>query len=125
MNEKFARELVDNYVLGWESGNEARILSPLSDDCIIVESHGPTYHGTDEARKWIKEWYQNGQVDKWTIDSFFFAHDTAFFEWSFTYTIDGKKDSIDGASVVQFKGNKIYHIHEYRMTKPAFDYFKS
>lgn len=55
----------------------------------------------------------------------FFAKDTVFFEWVFTYTIDGRTDSIDGASVVQFDNGKIHHIHEYRMTKPAFDYFGS
>jgi len=87
--------------------------------------YGPTYHGTDEVKKWIQEWYQTGKVDKWTMDSFFFAKDTAFFEWSFTCTINAKADSIVGASVVQFKSGKIYHIHEYRMTKPAFDYSKS
>jgi len=40
MNEKLARELVNDYVQGWENGDDTRILSPLSDDCIIVESHG-------------------------------------------------------------------------------------
>lgn len=125
MDNERARDLVDDYVEGWVNADITRILNPLSDDCNIVESHGPTYYGKEQVKRWADEWYESGKVDKWTIDSFFFTHDTAFFEWSFTCTIDRKTNSIDGASVVQFKGNKIYHIHEYRMAKSAFDYFKS
>jgi len=125
MTEKLARRLVDDYVEGWVDADGSRILGSLSEDCFITESHGPMYHGPEEVKKWIDEWYQTGTVNKWNIDAFFFAKDTAFFEWSFTCTIDGRTDSIDGASVVQFKGNKIYHVHEYRMTQPAFDYFSS
>jgi len=123
MNEKLARQLVNDYVEGWENNDSSRILSPLGGDCFITESHGPTYRGLEQVKKWIDEWYRTGRVNKWNIDSFFFAKDTVFFEWSFTCTIDNKTSSIDGASVVQFKNSKIYHIHEYRMTKPAFDYF--
>lgn len=123
MTEKLARKLVEDYVQGWESNDASRILEALSSDCFITESHGPSYHGPGEVQKWIDEWYQTGKVDKWSIDAFFFAGEAAFFEWSFTCTIDGKTSSIDGASVVQFKDDKIYHIHEYRMTKLAYDYF--
>jgi ketosteroid isomerase-like protein len=123
MNESIARKLVEDYVQGWQINDASRILSSLSDECFITESHGPTYHGPQQVKKWIEEWHKTGKVDKWTIDAFFFANDTAFFEWAFTCTIDGKTDSIDGASLVQIKNDKIYHIHEYRMTKSAFDYF--
>ncbi len=123
MTEKLARKLIDDYVQGWESGDGARILGCLDKQCFITESHGPTYRGPWQVKRWINEWYKTGKVDKWTIDSFFWTKDIAFFEWSFTCTIKGQTDSIDGASVVQFKGHKILHIHEYRMTQPAFDYF--
>lgn len=123
MDDKTARKLVDDYVEGWVNGDIARILKSLSKDCFIIESHGPTYHGTEEVKKWTDEWYSDGKVDKWDINAFFFANDTAFFEWSFTCTINSKTDSIDGASIVKFTEDKIHHIHEYRMTKPAFDYF--
>ena len=125
MDNELARQLVDDYIEGWVQSDASRILASLTDDCSVVESHGPTYYGTEQIKKWIDEWYQTGKVDKWNIDSFFFDQDTAFFEWSFTCTINGKTDSIDGASIVQFKNDKIHHVHEYRMTKPAFDYFES
>ncbi|HSX43967.1 MAG TPA: nuclear transport factor 2 family protein [Candidatus Saccharimonadales bacterium] len=120
MTEKLARQLIDSYVEGWVNNHSSRILGSLSDDCFITESHGPTYRGLEEVKRWIKEWHHTGVVDKWEIDSFFFAKDTAFFEWSFACTIGGKTASIDGASVVQFEDDKIYHIHEYRMTMPEF-----
>lgn len=123
MTETLARQLVDSYVQGWVNRDASKILNPLLKDCLITESHGPIYHGPAEVKRWIEEWYQTGKVNKWEIDLFFFTKDTAFFEWSFTYIINGQTGSIDGASVVQFKQDKIYHIREYRMTKPAFDYF--
>lgn len=123
MDKSLARQLVDDYVGGWKKNNAQKILDSLAEDCFITESHGPTYHGPEQVRKWIEEWSRTGKVNSWNIDAFFFTKDAAFFEWSFTCTISGKTSSIDGASVVQFKKSKIYHIHEYRMTKPAFDYF--
>ncbi len=125
MTETLARQLAETYVDGWVAADIPGIVSTLRDDCFITESHGPTYHGPDEVRQWAEGWYRTGTVDLWKIDAFFFdaKQDTAFFEWSFTCTIDGETTSLDGASIVQYKGGKIYHIHEYRMTKPPFDYF--
>src|SRR3989344_5459582 len=120
MSEERARELVEIYIEGWRKNDKTKILKPLATHCFITESHGPTYRGVKLIEKWIDEWYQTGTVKKWDIDSFFFTKDTAFFEWSFTCMIGGKTDSIDGASVVQFKNNKIHHIHEYRMTRSSF-----
>lgn len=125
MTGKLARQLVDDYIGGWVDSNSTKILSTLASDCIVIESHGPTYNGSKQIKEWINEWYLTGTVDRWDINSFFITKDTAFFEWSFTCSIDGKTSSIDGASIVQFKKEKIVHIHEYRMTKPAFDYFES
>ncbi len=124
MTEKQARKLVEDYNSGWVDGDGSKILSTLSADCIIIESHGPTYHNTDEVKQWMGEWFATGKVDKWDIKTFFFIDDTVFFEWSFACTIDSKTSSIEGVSIVKFKGNKINFIHEYRMTKPAFDYIK-
>lgn len=125
MNERLARQLVNDYVEGWVEADIVKILSPLDGKCYITESHGPTYHGINEVERWADEWFVTGKVDKWNIGSFFYTKNTAFFEWSFTCTVGGKTDSIDGSSVVQFKNNKIYHIHEYRMTNQPFDYFGS
>jgi len=125
MDKRLARKLINEYVGGWIDGDIGKILRPLSNSCYITESHGPTYHGPKEVEKWANEWFETGKVDMWILDSFFYIKNTAFFEWSFTCTISGKTELIDGSSVVQFKRDKIYHIHEYRMTKPAFDYFGS
>ena len=37
--------IVQRYVDGWKKGNESEILDALTEDCIIIESHGPTYRG--------------------------------------------------------------------------------
>lgn len=127
MNEKQACLLVGDYVDGWVQADINRIIGSLSDSCKIIESHGPTYTGKEQVKRWAEEWFQTGKVDEWSIDSFFYSgiHNTAFFEWKFTCTIDGRTDSFEGASVFQFENDKISQLHEYRMTHPAFDYFKN
>lgn len=39
------KPIVQRYVDAWKKGNESEILDVLAEDCIIVESHGPTYRG--------------------------------------------------------------------------------
>ncbi len=56
MNEGRLRELVETYVAGWRDGDRERILSALTDDCVVVESHGPVYRRNDVVARWIDRW---------------------------------------------------------------------
>ena len=111
--------LIRQYVAGWIDGDAAAIIATLADDCTIIESHGPTYHGTEEVKRWVDEWNGNGsKVEKWDITSFHeMPPDGAVFEWHFECTVDGKKHSLDGISIAQFKGGKISYMREYRAVK--------
>src|SRR5258707_143628 len=123
MTETEVKKLVEQYIDGWRKSNLVSILKPLAEDVFITESHGPTYHGKEQVKEWVEDWIQNGyRVTQWDMDSFFFDKDTAFFEWIFKCITDKKHHKIDGASVIKFRNKKIYHIHEYRMTKPAYDW---
>lgn len=64
------KQLFHTYVDGWKENNIGKIIKPLTDDCIIVESHGPTYHGIEEVKQWFSFWEQEkGKVLLWDISS--------------------------------------------------------
>lgn len=118
-------QLITEYVEGWKQNNEQRILGSLSNDCKIIESHGPTYYGKQQVSDWFRVWLkEGGVVKKWDIIDFYQTDkpDTIVFEWYFECFASGKDYKIPGISVVKLKDEKICFIHEYRMTKLAFDW---
>ncbi|MBI1984605.1 MAG: nuclear transport factor 2 family protein [Candidatus Wildermuthbacteria bacterium] len=122
MNVELAKQLIQKYVDGWKENDIEKIIAPLSDECVIIESHGPTYQGIKQVKKWFEYWVQEkGRVIRWEITSFYFLgeENTAFFEWDFTCNAAGKGHELLGISLVKFSGGKISFLHEYRMTKKS------
>jgi ketosteroid isomerase-like protein len=125
MNRQQASQLVIAYAESWKTNDPARITATLAPDCVIVESHGPTYRGREVAARWIEGWLGAGNtVERWDVTSFCFdeAEQVAAFEWAFACTADGVRYEIDGASVAEFANGKIARLREYRMTEPAYDW---
>ena len=122
--KQVAKRLVYEYVNGWKQNDITKITKPLANNCIIIESHGPTYHGLKQIRQWFEFWKkEKGKVLHWDISSFYFleSKNTAFFEWDFACHVRGKEYHLPGISIVKFTGDKISFIHEYRMTKNPYD----
>jgi hypothetical protein len=125
MNRQKASQLIAAYIDGWKINNPAQIIDTLASDCIIVESHGPTYRGLDVATQWIEGWLgAENTVDRWDITSFCFdeIEQAAAFEWKFECTADGIHYEIDGISIAEFTDGKIVALHEYRMTEPPYEW---
>ncbi len=115
--------LFQAYVDGWVHGDPAEILAVLDPDCVIVESHGPTYRGTKSVARWIAEWFgAGGVVEAWDVTSFYHQGTAAFVEWDFTCVFAGNRTRFAGASVLQCSGGRIRELHEYRMTEAPFDW---
>ena len=87
MDRQQAYKLIELYVEGWKDNDIDKILTTLNDDCIIIESHGP---------------------------SFYYDSDVAIFEWNFECVVNNENYKLSGVSVVEFKGDKISEIREYR-----------
>lgn len=118
-----AQQLVQQYVQGWRENSPALILASLAPECLIIESHGPTYRGIDHVKQWVDVWFRHGgSVNKWDINSFYFGDSAATFEWNFDCTVEGTRYAFEGCSVVHFDGERITSIREYRMTDPAYDW---
>jgi ketosteroid isomerase-like protein len=114
--------LITSYVEGWRAGDVDRVLGTLTDDCVVIESHGPTYRGVDQVRRWMESWFRDGgAIPRWDITSMVYADGTATFEWEFTCTGSWGEAGFDGATVARFRGERIAHLREYRCTEPPFD----
>jgi ketosteroid isomerase-like protein len=125
MNRQEAHQLITAYVDSWKTNDPAQIVDTLATDCVVVESHGPTYRGLDVATQWIEGWLGAGNtVDRWDITSFRFdeIEQAAVFEWKFTCTADGVHYEIDGISIAKFAVGKIVALREYRTTEPPYDW---
>jgi uncharacterized protein (TIGR02246 family) len=117
-----ARQLVEAYVDGWRGNDSRKIVSSLSPDCIVIESHGPTFLGIEAIRQWVENWIAEGsRVDRWDITSFHFLEDAAAFEWDFECIAKGQHYHIEGVSIVEFSEGKISAMREYRRTESPYE----
>src|SRR3990167_7109975 len=104
------------------------ILSCLTENCMVIESHGPTYHGIADIERWFKFWLEaKSKVTKWDIASFFLCEkeQTAFVEWDFSCISNEIEYSLLGVSVIKFMKGKISFIHEYRMSRQPYIWNKN
>ncbi len=125
MIEKNALELVMQYINGWKQNDIRMITSCLTEDCAVIESHGPTYYSIHNIELWFKYWLEaNSSVLKWDVVSFAFCEkqQTAFCEWDFHCISDNIEYALVGISMIKFSDHKIAFIHEYRMTQPAYEW---
>lgn len=124
MNLKDARKLIQMYVDGWKANNIDLICKPLAENCLIIESHGPIYHGLTDVKDWVQSWISDKyKVDKWSITSFYFVENIAIFEWQFAFSSqEFSTREINGISIVKFDEDKISSLREYRTTKSLYDW---
>lgn len=125
ISKESAFALMQQYINGWKLNDIEVIISSLDSDCTVIESHGPTYYGIIQMRKWFNYWMKShSQVLEWNIKSFYFCdiEQRAFCEWEFICESNAITYDLQGISVVKFKAQKIVFIHEYRMTNSAYDW---
>lgn len=117
MDKKQAYQLIKMYVDGWKGHEVDKVLTTLTKECVIIESHGASYYGTEHVAKWMNHWFgEKNIVNRWEVVSFSYENQTATFEWDFECTVHNKIHEFFGISLVKFNEEKISHIHEYRMT---------
>jgi hypothetical protein len=122
VDDRRVRDLVDAYVAGWRDGDRERILSVLTEDCEVIESHGPIYGGEDAVARWVDRWNADGsRVERWEVTSFSPLPRGAVYEWSFACTVARMRHELDGVSLVEVHGGRIVTMREYRRTAPPFE----
>lgn len=123
LNEALANQLVYTYAEGWITGDREKILGTLDPQCVIIESHGPTYRGIEMVGRWIDSWIAPGNtVNRWDVTSLYVADEACFFEWVFEYTYMGNRTEFEGASLARFRNGKIVFLREYAMTVPRYEW---
>lgn len=118
-----ATRLIRDYVEGWKEGDSVAILRTLSPDCVVIESHGPTYRGKTQVNRWIQSWLAEGNtVDGWDITWLVVCDEVCACEWVFSYTVRGRQRSFEGASIAHLDGSRIALLREYRMTGARYEW---
>ncbi len=121
--ENLALDLVQQYMNGWKQNNLSLITSCLTKNCIVIESHGPTYHGIEAIERWFKLWMgAKSSIIYWSLHDFYFCENKSavFVEWDFACTSSDTKYSFSGCSLYKILNGKIDFIQEYRMTHYAY-----
>ena len=123
VNQKTARQLVEDYVDGWWNNDLEKIECTLSPNCVVIESHGPTYRGPEIIRQWVESWFAEGsRIERWDITSFHYLDEVAVFEWDFVCVVTGKEYRLQGISIVEFDTDRIVALREYRRTEMPFEW---
>jgi hypothetical protein len=123
MNQAHTSLLVTAYVNGWITNNLAQILETLTTDCLIIESHGPTYRGHELVRAWITSWFdEGGRIHRWDITSLYSNDDAVAFEWVFECSGSWGHSTFEGATIVRFENERISYLREYRCTEPPYSW---
>jgi ketosteroid isomerase-like protein len=112
-----AGELLKAYAGGWLASDVEAVLALVTDDVVVVESHGPTYRGAGALREWLENWVEAADVvHRWDLGPILEASDgtMAAAEWEFACTAAGRHYEILGASVVEAADGRLTRITEYR-----------
>ena len=118
MDAQHAKHLVSEYIEGWRANDKTRILSVIAEECVVIESHGPTFLGKQEIARWLDDWIKQGsRVTKWDVSSFTYEKSIAAAEWVFACECLGVHYEIIGASIFRFSDEVISRVTEYRSTK--------
>ncbi len=114
---------MEDYVEGWKRNDPGMIRDTLSPDCVVIESHGPTYRGPAIVGQWVGSWFAEGsRIDRWDITSFHYLDHAAVFEWDFVCIVDEREYQLQGISIVEFADGKIVALREYRRTELPFEW---
>lgn len=123
MNKAEAFDLIERYIQGWKQNDLTKIITCLTEDCVVIESHGPTYLGVRQIEAWFSCWLAaNSYIERWDISSFYFCEmeQTAFVEWDFSCISYEKRYSLRGISIIKLAHKKISFLQEYRMTNSPY-----
>lgn len=115
--------LLRAYIDAWARHDVAGVLTTLAQDCVVVESYGPVYHGLARVEEWMTQWIaQGGSVTSWVINREFEASKALVAEWSFACVWDDRPASFDGATIALLDDNNLIHVREYATTSPLYDW---
>lgn len=118
-----AESIFKQYVSGWRSADFDTVLGTLTKDCVITECYGPIYRGQGMVRLWLEKWLGEGnRVLQWDINSFVLGQEAAAVEWKFKCLWQRAETTFDGASIIQFKNEKIHTMREYATTSQLYEW---
>ncbi|TDC24055.1 nuclear transport factor 2 family protein [Streptomyces sp. 8K308] len=111
------------YIDAWRRHDVAGVLATLTDDCVVIESYGPVYHGRQRVEQWMHAWFgAGGSVDDWEITWRSSTGEVLTAEWVFSCTWQGRAATFEGATIARLEGERIAYLREYATTAPLYDW---
>ncbi len=112
--------LLTAYIQSWLDDDKRMFLDTLHADIHIVECHGASYVGKNEADCWFEAWNAVGKVLSWEIAETYYdpAKDALMATWVFQYQhpdTHGLPSCFDGISVLNVREGRIIRLYEYSM----------
>ena len=97
------------------SADQELIESIFSKDIIYTECYGPQYSGTEQIKRWFREWNQRGRVIRWDIHRTTSQGDVYAVEWYFQCCYEGEVSGFDGVTIACFDAEgKILRLSEFQ-----------
>ncbi|MDL2288776.1 nuclear transport factor 2 family protein [Oscillospiraceae bacterium OttesenSCG-928-F05] len=110
--------LIRRYFNCWVENDPAPLPEIFTEDVHYIESYGPGYHGLWQIERWFHDWNLRGCVLRWDCHRFLHSGGTCAVEWTFSCDYDGKSDTFDGVSLIEFQDGKIAWLKEFASTLP-------
>lgn len=112
-----------DYIAGWRAHHVDRVLATLDEDCVVVESHGPTYRGRSRVQQWMATWLaEGGTVEYWNVLSEAPFDGGVVAEWSFGCVWQGVNYDIEGITIARVSDGKISSLREYATTDALYEW---
>jgi hypothetical protein len=111
------------YIRGWVDADADAVAATLAPDCVVIESNGPVYRGTDRVREWMQMWFgRGGRVEAWNVTSMHATPEAAFMEWTFQCWWDNQRWVFDGASLARSGDEGLTYVREYQTTAELYEW---
>lgn len=115
--------LLRAYIDAWVRHDIAGVLATLTEDCVAIESYGPTYTGTARVEEWMRTWFeQGGSVTSWVVTRAFETPQSLIAEWTFSCVWNDRPATFDGATIALVDGGRIRYLREYATTAPLYEW---
>ena len=117
-------KMAQSYLAAWNAHDVEKILSYFTDDCIYEDfGNGKTAHGKAELKDYCNMLFLDYPDFKLEKKSWFSAGDNTAYEYTASGThkhssnpaipVTGKRFSIPGVSIIEFRNGKIYSKRTY------------
>ena len=116
--------IIKKYFQSWTTRDFSNLDTYFDEKIIYRECYGPIYIGLDELHQFIDNMMNRQKVLNWRIDKILPTDKNTYTVLWYFHAVEHTEYDFDGASIIQFKDNKIIDVAEYQSKHETFRPFK-